>query len=54
MQKLQPHKNGGQIALEDNQRVVGSKTNENKTMDVKVGFASGKLGDKTYVVMVMF
>ena len=54
MQKLQPHKNGGQIALEDNQRVVGSKTNENKTMDVKVGFASGKLGDKTYVAMVMF
>ena len=54
MQKLQPHKNGGQIALGGNQATVGSKANENKTKDVKVGFASGKIGDKTYVVMVMF
>ena len=54
MQKLQPHKNAGQIVLEDNQAVVGDVTNKNKTLDAKVGFASGKLGDKTYVVMVMF
>lgn len=53
MRKLQPHYNG-QIVLGDNQATVGSKANENKTKDVKVGFASGKLGDKTYVVMVMF
>ena len=54
MEKLQPHKNAGQIVLEDNQAVVGDVTNKNKTLDAKVGFASGKLGDKTYVVMVMF
>ena len=54
MQKLQPHYENGQIVLGGNQATVGSKANENKTMDVKVGFASGKLGDKTYVVMVMF
>lgn len=54
MQKLQPHYENGQIVLGGNQATVGSKANENKTKDVKVGFASGKLGDKTYVVMVMF
>ena len=54
MQKLQPRKNNGQIVFEDNQAVVGEVANKNKTKDVKVGFASGKLGDKTYVVMVMF
>lgn len=54
MQNLQPHTNAGQIVLEDNQAVVGDVANKNKTKDVKVGFASGKLGDKTYVVMVMF
>lgn len=54
MQKLQPDYRNGQIVLGDNQATVGSKANENKTKDVKVGFASGKLGDKTYVVMVMF
>ena len=54
MQKLQPDYRNGQIVLDENQATVGSKANENKTKDVKVGFASGKLGDKTYVVMVMF
>ena len=54
MQKLQPRRNGGQIVLEDNHGIVGSETNKNKTKDIKVGFASGKIGDKTYVVMVMF
>ena len=54
MRNLQPHYENGQIVLGDNQATVGSKANENKTKDVKVGFASGKLGDKTYVVMVMF
>ena len=54
MRNLQPHYEHGQIVLGDNQATVGSKANENKTKDVKVGFASGKLGDKTYVVMVMF
>ena len=54
MQKLQPHKYAGQIVLEDNQAVVGDVANKNTSKDAKVGFASGKLGDKTYVVMVMF
>lgn len=54
MQNLRPHYEKGQIVLGGNQATVGSKANENKTKDVKVGFASGKLGDKTYVVMVMF
>ena len=54
MEKLQPNYSNRQIVLRDNQATVGSKANENKTKDVKVGFASGKLGDKTYVVMVMF
>ena len=54
MQNLRPHYENGQIVLGGNQATVGSKANENKTKDVKVGFASGKLGDKTYVVMVMF
>ena len=54
MRNLQPHYENGQIVLGDNQATVGSKANENKTKDVKVGFASGKIGDKTYVVMVMF
>lgn len=55
MEKLQPDYNGnGQIQLKSNQATVGSEVNKNKTKDVKVGFASGKLGDKTYVVMVMF
>ena len=54
MRNLQPHYENGQIVLGDNQVTVGSKANENKTKDVKVGFASGKIGDKTYVVMVMF
>ena len=44
----------GQIQLKSNQAVVGSSANENQTQDLKVGFASGKIGDKTYVVMVMF
>ena len=43
-----------QIKLMPNQAVVGDVANKNKTKDVKVGFASGKIGDKTYVVMVMF
>lgn len=43
-----------QIKLNPNQAVVGDVANKNKTKDAKVGFASGKLGDKTYVVMVMF
>ena len=55
MESLTPGQNGnGQIQLKSNQAVVGDVTNKNKTLDVKVGFASGKLGDKTYVVMVMF
>ena len=54
MQKLQPHTNAGQIVLEDNQAVVGDVANKNTSKNVKVGFASGKIGDKTYVVMVMF
>ena len=54
MQNLRPHYENGQIVLGGNQATVGSKANENKTKDVKVGFASGKLGVKTYVVMVMF
>ena len=55
MESLEPgHDGNGQIQLKSNQATVGSKANENKTKDVKVGFASGKLGDKTYVVMVMF
>lgn len=54
MQNLRPHYESGQIVLGGNQATVGSKANENKTKDVKVGFASGKIGDKTYVVMVMF
>ena len=54
MRNLQPQTNAGQIVFEDNQAVVGEVANKNKTKDVKVGFASGKLGDKTYVVMVMF
>mgnify|MGYP004675902397 FL=1 len=54
MRNLQPQTNAGQIVLGDNQAVVGEVANKNKTKDVKVGFASGKLGDKTYVVMVMF
>lgn len=54
MQKLQPDYRNGQIVLEDNQAVVGDVANKNTSKDAKVGFASGKLGDKTYVVMVMF
>ena len=54
MEKLQPDYRNGQIVPDDNQATVGSEANKNKTKDVKVGFASGKLGDKTYVVMVMF
>lgn len=54
MQKLQPHTNAGQIVLEDNQAVVGDVANKNTSKNVKVGFASAKLGDKTYVVMVMY
>ena len=54
MQKLQPDYRNGQIVLEDNQAVVGDVANKNTSKDAKVGFASGKIGDKTYVVMVMF
>ena len=52
LRNLQPDYSNGQLG--DNQAVVGDVANKNKTKDVKVGFASGKLGDKTYVVMVMF
>ena len=54
MEKLQPHTNAGQIVLEDNQAVVGDVAHKNTSKNAKVGFASGKLGDKTYVVMVAF
>ena len=43
-----------QIKLKPNQAIVNSQAKKNDTKDAKVGFASGKIGDKTYVVMVMF
>ena len=46
--------NGNGSTLSSNQATVGTPANANKTKNVKVGFASGKIGDKTYVVMVMF
>ena len=54
MQKLQPHTNAGHVALGANQAVVGNVANKNQSKNTKVGFASGKIGDKTYVVMVMY
>lgn len=55
MGKLAPDYDEGHIQLNpNNQAVVGEEANKNTSNDIKVGFASGKLGDKTYVVMVMF
>ena len=55
MESLTPSYDGdNQIHLKPNQAIVNSGAKKNDTKDVKVGFASGKLGDKTYVVMVMF
>ena len=55
MESLTPSYNGNnQIQLKSNQATVGDVAHKNTSKNVKVGFASGKLGDKTYVVMVMF
>lgn len=55
MESLTPgYDRNGQIQLKSNQAIVNSEAKKNDTKDAKVGFASGKLGDKTYVVMVMF
>lgn len=55
MESLTPSYNANnQIQLKPNQAIVNSRAKKNDTKDAKVGFASGKLGDKTYVVMVMF
>ena len=55
MESLTPSYDGdNQIHLKPNQAIVNSGAKKNDTKDAKVGFASGKLGDKTYVVMVMF
>lgn len=55
MESLTPGQNGnGQIQLKSNQATVGDVAHKNTSKNVKVGFASGKLGDKTYVVMVAF
>lgn len=55
MESLTPSYDGdNQIHLKPNQAIVNSVAKKNDTKDAKVGFASGKLGDKTYVVMVMF
>ena len=55
MESLTPGYDGnGQIQLKSNQAIVNSEAKKNDTKDAKVGFASGKIGDKTYVVMVMF
>lgn len=55
MESLTPGRNGDQIQLNpNNQAVVGDVANKNPSKDAKVGFASGKIGDKTYVVMVMY
>lgn len=54
MGKLAPGYDGDQIQLKSNQAIVNSEAKKNDTKDAKVGFASGKIGDKTYVVMVMF
>ena len=54
MESLTPGRNGDQIQLKSNQAIVNSEAKKNDTKDAKVGFASGKIGDKTYVVMVMF
>ena len=55
MESLTPsYDRNNQIQLKSNQAIVGSVANKNKTKNAEVGFASGKIGDKTYVVMVMF
>ena len=56
MESLVPGRDNdsGQIHLKSNQAIVNSEAKKNDTKDAKVGFASGKIGDKTYVVMVMF
>lgn len=55
MESLTPgYDRNGQIQLKSNQAIVNSEAKKNDTKDAKVGFASGKIGDKTYVVMVMF
>lgn len=56
MESLVPGRDNdsGQIHLKSNQDVVGDVAHKNTSKNVKVGFASGKLGDKTYVVMVAF
>ena len=55
MESLTPSYDGNnQIQLKSNQAIVNSEAKKNDTKDAKVGFASGKIGDKTYVVMVMF
>ena len=56
MESLVPGRDNdsGQIQLKSNQAIVNSEAKKNDTKDAKVGFASGKIGDKTYVVMVMF
>ncbi len=55
MESLTPSYEGdNQIQLESNQAIVGDVAHKNTSKNVKVGFASGKLGDKTYVVMVAF
>lgn len=54
MQRLAPDYDGNQIQLNPNQAVVGAEANKNPSNGIEVGFASGKIGDKTYVVMVMY
>ena len=55
MESLTPsYDENNQIHLKSNQAIVNSEAKKNDTKDAKVGFASGKIGDKTYVVMVMF
>jgi len=38
----------------DNQGYVGDQTKPNTSDDMKVGFARGKIGSKTYIVMLMY
>lgn len=55
MERLTPsYDENHQIRLDPNQAIVNSGAKKNDTKNAEVGFASGKIGDKTYVVMVMF
>ncbi len=55
MESLTPsYDQNHQIQLKSNQAIVNSGAKKNDTKNAEVGFASGKIGDKTYVVMVMF